>query len=164
MANFYVPILEIVVAFAALYFLPEGIIRIYQRFFNYTEGTLSKFFLENLRGYFFGTSIALSCFFAFGISPEDFFANSIRSTANFARSSVGMDAMAICVRRAKEQFRYDPDTFSQEASSFNVLAFSTLTPRQSLLAEGQIILLTGSHNSLEDILEDSYRNYCRSRL
>ncbi|WP_157733521.1 hypothetical protein [Antarctobacter heliothermus] len=164
MAKFYIPIIEIIVAFGMLYVLPEGLFRVVQRFLGSSRGNVWNFILENVRGYLFGTAIALTCFFAVGLSPEDFFANSVRSTTNFIRQSFGMDAISICVRRAKEQFRYDPDTFAEEVSSFNLLAISTLSPKQSLLAEGYKILMFQSPSSREDLMQSAYRSYCqRSR-
>ncbi|UWR45374.1 hypothetical protein [Phaeobacter inhibens] len=160
--KFYVPLIEIIVAFGMLYLLPEGLFRVFQRFLGSPRSSVWNFLTENVRGYFFGTAIALTCFFAVGISPEDFFANSVRSTANFIRKSFGMDTVSVCVRRAKEQFRYDPDTFVKEVSSFNLLAIMTLSPRQSLLAEGQKILLFQSPSSRQDLMERAYRSYCQS--
>ncbi|MBL3587640.1 hypothetical protein JMM61_20210 [Rhodovulum sulfidophilum] len=160
--KFFIPLIEIIVAFGILYLLPEGIFRLFQRSLGSPRSSVWNFLLENVRGYLFGTAIALTCFFAVGISPEDFFANSVRSTANFIRESLGMDSVAICVRRAKEQFRYDPDTFAEEVSSFNLLEVMTLSPRQALLAEGQKILLFQSPSSRKDLMERAYRSYCQN--
>jgi hypothetical protein len=63
----------------------------------------------------------------------------------------------------QERDQGSPDTFAQEASSFNLLAIVTLTPKQSLLSEGQKFLLFQSPSSRDDLLERTYRSYCQSR-
>lgn len=159
----YIPILEILVSFWVLYFLPEGAIRLIEHFLGKPKGRILKFFEENLRGFLFGSAVTLSFLFAFGLSYEEFVARTVRSTTNSLRALVGMDALSICVRRLEEKHRFTPDHFAEEAARFDMLAPLTYTERQSLLAHGKTLLMTGQASSREDLLGQAYRGVCSGR-
>ncbi|MEL1266348.1 hypothetical protein [Pseudoxanthomonas putridarboris] len=158
--KFYLPLIEILLSFLLLYFVPEGVFRLLKRRFDIKKSPITKFMVENLRGFLFGTAVALSFLFAFGVSYEDFTANSVRSAADGFRRMLGVDALSICVGRAKEEFRYTPEGFAEAASSFDRLGPTTYTERQLLLARGNMLLLVGDPSTPEELYERALAEYC----
>lgn len=138
----YLPLLEILFAFLLIYLVPEGILQLLKRRMQAEPSRLRKFMLDNLRGFLFGSAVALSFLFAFGVSYEDFTASAVRSAVDSGRRLVGMDEMTICKRRAREEFRYTPESFTEAASEFSPLASTTLDRQGVLLARGHILLVS----------------------
>ena len=149
----YLPLLEILFAFVLIYLAPEGILQLLKRRMQAEPSRLRKFMLDNLRGFLFGSAVALSFLFAFGVSYEDFAARTVRGAADGARRLVGMDAMTICKRRAREEFRYTPESFMEAASGVR-LGSATLDRRDVLLARGYILLSSPMPISSPDELYD----------
>lgn len=162
--KFYLPLIEIVFSFLLLYFVPEGLFQILKRRFDLKKGPVRRFIVENVRGFLFGTAVALSFLFAFGISYEDFTANSVRGATDAFRRMLGVDATSICVKRAKEAFRYTPESFLEEASGFNLLGPTTYTDRQHLLARGNMLLVLGGDSTPEALYEHALVEYCRHTM
>ncbi|WP_298578317.1 hypothetical protein [uncultured Luteimonas sp.] len=161
----YLPLLEILVAFLLIYLVPEGLFRVLERRMRSQPSRLRKFVMENVRGFLFGSAVALSFLFAFGVSYEDFAADSVRGAADAARRMVGIDALTICKRRAKEEFRYTPESFMEAASRFSLLESRTLDRRGVLLARGNILLVSPwPINSPEEFYEAALTEFCRQEL
>ena len=161
----YLPLLEILVAFLLIYLVPEGLFRVLERRMRSQPSRLRKFVMENVRGFLFGSAVALSFLFAFGVSYEDFAADSVRGAADAARRMVGIDALTICKRRAKEEFRYTPESFMEAASRFSLLESRTLDRRGVLLARGNILLVSPwPIDSPEQFYEAALTEFCQQEL
>ncbi|APZ54461.1 hypothetical protein [Salipiger abyssi] len=165
MSKFYLPILELLVAGALIYLIPEGLYKVAQRVFG-RAGDRLEFIANNVRGFLIGSVVALGFLFAFGVSYEDFVAGLVRNTASEIRRVLGFDPIDRCVARTKEVFRFTPMQFTSEASSqgltpANGLTFST---REELLSHGWEALILREGNSPEDVYEISLRKFCISRI
>jgi hypothetical protein len=157
----YLPLLEILFAFVLIYLAPEGILQVLKRRMQAEPSRLRKFMLDNLRGFLFGSAVALSFLFAFGVSYEDFAARTVRGAADGARRLVGMDAMTICKQRAREEFRYTPESFIEAASGVR-LGSTTLDRRGVLLARGYILLSSPMPiSSPEELYDMALGEFCR---
>jgi|GEM_PF-1948203 len=137
----YWPLLEIIFCVGLVYLVPEGIFQVARRRMKLDQSPLRSFIATNVKGFFFGSAVTLAFLFAFGVSYEDFAAGSIRRLADGTRRALGMDAVSICVRRTREQFRYDAGDFVETAASFNPLGKATYDPRDLLLSEGWTLLM-----------------------
>lgn len=157
----YLPLLEILFAFVLIYLVPEGILQILKRRMQAEPSRLRKFMLDNLRGFLFGSAVALSFLFTFGVSYEDFTARTVRSAVDNGRRLVGMDEMTICKRRAREEFRYTPESFTEAASEVSLLASATLDRHGVLLARGHILLVSTPHiSSPEELYDMALGEFC----
>jgi len=161
--KFYLPLIEIAFAFTLVYFLPEGLIRLLKRYLDVRRRPVVDFILQNVSGFLFGSAVALSFLFAFGVSYEDFTANGVRRATDSVRRAVGLDSLSICTRRAKEEFRYTAREFAEAASRFNLFSKLTYSDREHLLSRGNANLITGSFSTVEQLYEQSLIDYCRHK-
>ena len=165
MFKFYLPFLELFVACAMIYLIPEGLYKIGKKILG-PPGDRLEFIASNVRGFLIGSVIALGFLFTFGISYEDFAANTVRDTASNVRKLVGLDPVDRCTARAKDVFRFTPYQFTSEASAqgLNPANGHTFTDREELLAQGWQALILGQGDTPEDVYEIALREFCISRI
>lgn len=165
MFKFYLPLLEIFVACAMIYLIPEGLYKVAKRAFGQPGNTL-EFLASNVRGFLIGSVVTLGFLFTFGISYEDFAANTVRNTASDLRRIAGFDPIDRCVARAKDAFRFTPQKFTSEASAQGLFPANghTYTDREELLAHGAQALLLRQGRTPEEVYSFALREFCKSRL
>ncbi|NIJ69231.1 hypothetical protein [Xanthomonas sp. 60] len=151
----YLPLLEMAFCVILIYLIPEGIYQVTKRRLGLDQSPFRKFIVTNVKGFLFGSVVTLLFLFAFGVSYEDFTSGTVRKLADVTRRMVGMDSVAICVRRSRERFRYDARDFLEASASFQPFG-RTLEERELLLSEGwRLIMLPRSPGS-EDTPEALY--------
>lgn len=99
MFKFYLPLLEIFVACAMIYLIPEGLYKVAKKALG-QPGNALEFLASNVRGFLIGSVVTLGFLFTFGVSYEDFAANTVRNTASDLRRFAGFDPVDRCVAQA----------------------------------------------------------------
>ncbi len=71
----------------------------------------------------------------------------------------GLDEVSRCKTRIVEEYRWTPESYTDEASRLTMFNSPTLSEREMVLAEGSKYLIAGA-TSLEQVFDDALSSFC----
>lgn len=156
------PLLEIIVAIIVLVYIPERIFRLFGLLLkDRDKGKFFAFVRENVMGLLIGIAISFAALFLIGDTLENVLHRAIRNGFAAVQQMLGVDPATVCVNRVQSEQRWTGSTFVNEAAKFNIGSHYSLTERQKVLAEGNLLLLfERGLKSPDDVYEKALRLHC----
>lgn len=114
--------------------------------------------LKQLPGVVTGAFIAVAAFYLFGMSYEEFAANTARQVGNRAMTYLSIDETSRCKVRLTEKYKLLPAPTINEAAEMNMPI--TMSERDRLMSEIGVSLLIGRNRTPEQHIDIGLTSFC----